>query len=153
MKKQDEKRFLLLISKLAIAFREKVTEEHGRLYAEYLREFPIEKIEKAVDRAIKELKWFPKVSELREFIFDDIENDYLDSRTEFEKKMLRDNDLSEEERLNIREKEREIAKRFLDELNEKWEKEKQENDQRRIIKFEERREQLRKQAKLVLGGE
>jgi len=142
-----------LISKLAIAFREKVTEEHGKLYAEYLREFPIEKIEKAVDRAIKELKWFPKVSELREFIFDDYEMDYLDSMREVGSIEDSGVEITEEERIAIREKEREVAKRFLDELNEKLEKEKQETEQKRIIKFEERREQLRKQAKLVLGGE
>jgi len=153
MKKQEEKRFLLLLSKLAIAFREKVTEEQASLYAEYLGEFPIEKIEKAVDRAIKELKWFPKISELRDFILDDFENDYLVKQGRVKEIQIYGNEIVEKEIMVETEKEKEIAKKFLSELQQKWEKEDEERKKDRIIKFEERREQLRKQAKMVLGGE
>jgi hypothetical protein len=152
VKKQDEKRFLLLISKLAIAFREKVSEEHGRLYAEYLKEFPIEKIEKAVDRAIKELKWFPKIAELRDFILDDFEYDYLESQSKV-KEIQTESGMGFSEISHNKEQEIEVARKFLEELHGKWERQEQEEERDRVIRFEERRERLRKQAKMLLGGE
>jgi hypothetical protein len=59
------------------AFGDSITEARFLIYFDDLIEFDFERVIKAFKRARRELKFFPKVSQLREFIFDDCESEYL----------------------------------------------------------------------------
>ena len=52
---------------LAEAFREELSDERRKIYISLLNDLTIEQFSLACNRAGQELKWFPKVAELREF--------------------------------------------------------------------------------------
>ena len=51
---------------LGEAFGEGLTAERQAIYATSLADIPVDKLRHAIKRAIRELKWFPKIAELRE---------------------------------------------------------------------------------------
>jgi len=51
---------------LGEAFGEGLTAERQAIYVTSLADIPLDKLRRAIRRAIKELKWFPKIAELRE---------------------------------------------------------------------------------------
>ncbi|MEM5872111.1 MAG: hypothetical protein QW051_04525 [Candidatus Aenigmatarchaeota archaeon] len=143
MKKEELQKFFVLMGKLAIAFRENLTPEQGKIYLEYLQGFGIEEIEKAIDRAIRELKFFPKISELIEFIEE--ENQYLSN---YEIKQLLwyseiDNEITPEGQKRIEE--------CIKQIWSKWNEEEAKKEEERKLNFEKRREELKKQFKIISG--
>lgn len=80
MEEKDVKQFLLLLVMLEEAFKEEVSKERAKIYFEALREFSLPQIKESFITVIRELKFFPKVAELRQFILGpprDRERDYL----------------------------------------------------------------------------
>lgn len=68
MQEKDKKEFLVLMATLSEAFKEDVSKERAKIYFEFLKGYSIEGIKYAIKRAIKELKFFPKISELLVFL-------------------------------------------------------------------------------------
>lgn len=66
MEKNDDVRFVELMTILAASFRQEVGQATLEGYSIGLGDTPIDAIELAVKRAIRECKFFPSVSELRE---------------------------------------------------------------------------------------
>jgi hypothetical protein len=63
-------RYQAAMDKLLLAKDFVLSAERGAIYFEDLHAFAIEEVEHALDRARKDLKWFPQVSELISFIRD-----------------------------------------------------------------------------------
>jgi len=68
MDEKDKKGFLVLMAMLSEAFKEEMSSERGKIYFEFLRKYPLYQVVWSVNQSIKELKYFPKVSELIDFI-------------------------------------------------------------------------------------
>jgi len=68
MKPEDKKNFLVLMAMLGEAFKEDVSSERAKIYFEFLQNHPLSDVTYAFKRAIRELKFFPKVSELIEMM-------------------------------------------------------------------------------------
>jgi hypothetical protein len=68
MKIEDKKNFLVLMAMLGEAFKEDVSSERAKIYFEFLKDKPIFEISYAFKRAIRELKFFPKISEIIELM-------------------------------------------------------------------------------------
>jgi hypothetical protein len=49
---------------LGTAYKEQIPKERAKLYFEFLREYPIVKISRAVQDHIRTSNWFPKIAEL-----------------------------------------------------------------------------------------
>ena len=67
MQIQDEKRFKAVIATLAEAFDRKLSEQLPEIYWQALEDLTIEDLEAASARAIRELKFFPRPADLRDF--------------------------------------------------------------------------------------
>lgn len=119
----------------------KPEEETIRLavFWETLKDYPIESVEAAFERAFRELKWFPRPADIIEFI-QEYENENYQKESEYLKI----------EWMEPTEEGREMAKKFLNELMEKLEEKERKADRERVINFEKRREELKKQAKLLV---
>jgi hypothetical protein len=63
-----DERFALAMVALAEVFRQQLTEQRIRLYAQALADLPVEAVEHAAQRAIKECRYFPTPAELRGFV-------------------------------------------------------------------------------------
>ncbi len=63
---ETEEWLLTQVMALGEAFGESLTAERQAIYARSLADMPIDQLSYAIGRAIKELKWFPKVAEIRE---------------------------------------------------------------------------------------
>jgi len=127
------------MKKLALAFDKEMPKERFLIYFEHLSKYSIEEIQFAVNRAIREEEFnvIPPVGRLIRYIEEMREENYC-PMLEYQK----------EERMS-KEKAMEALNKIFSMIDEK---EKQ-NEKDRVIRFEERRERLRRQAKLVLGGE
>jgi len=127
------------MKKLALAFDKEMPKERFLIYFEHLSKYSIEEIQFAVNRAIREEEFnvIPPVGRLIRYIEEMREENYF-PMLEYQK----------EERMS-KEKAMEALNKIFSMIDEK---EKQ-NEKDRVIRFEERRERLRRQAKLVLGGE
>lgn len=127
------------MKKLALAFDKEMPKERFLIYFEHLSKYTIEEIQYAVNRAIREEEYnvIPPVGRLIKYIEEMREENYF-PMLEYQK----------EERMS-KEKAREALNKIFSLIDEKG----KQNEEKRLIKFEERREQLRKQAKLFLGGE
>ncbi len=68
MIEQDRKGFLILMALLGEAFKEEVSTERAKIYFEFMKPYTLFAVMTAIKRAIRELKFYPKVSELLEFI-------------------------------------------------------------------------------------
>lgn len=68
MEKSDDQKFAGLMAMLATAFGQENTELRIEVYFDALQDFTIEEVEGVVYLAIKTLKFFPKVAELRELV-------------------------------------------------------------------------------------
>lgn len=64
IEKISKKDFTFLLAKLAAAFKEVLDEARIAVYYGYLNHLTREKLSKAVDTVILEMKFFPKVSEI-----------------------------------------------------------------------------------------
>jgi len=116
----------------------KLENAQARLYFEYLSYYPIEKVTQAVDRAIKELKWFPKIAELIDLMNPaPADPSYW---TEFTRIELKERELSPEE-----------AKRWLDQIYARVEQEDQKEAGAREQRFQDRKKILDAQKKIILG--
>lgn len=54
------------IAALGEAFGEALTAERQAIYAEALADIPVDRLRRAIRTAVRELKWFPKIAEIRE---------------------------------------------------------------------------------------
>ena len=140
MEEGDRSRFVALMAALKIAFREPPMEKRvemaqARLYFEYLSSYPIGKVAQAVERAIRELKWFPKIAELIELMKPD--PSYW---PEFPRLELKEREISREE-----------ARECLDLVYEHVERQEQKETEDREQRFKDRKKILEAQKKIVLG--
>lgn len=71
----DKKLFLQSLNSLESAFGEKLSEDRAKIYWDILKGYSDMKIKKAVIRSIRELKFFPKISEIIEIIEGNIEDE------------------------------------------------------------------------------
>ncbi len=71
----DKKLFLQSLNSLESAFDEKVSEDRAKIYWDILKGYSDREIKKSVIRSIRELKFFPKVSEIIEMIEGNIEDE------------------------------------------------------------------------------
>lgn len=71
----DKKLFLKSLNSLESAFGEKVSEDRAKIYWDILKGYSDIEIKKAVIRSIRELKFFPKISEIIEMIEGNIEDE------------------------------------------------------------------------------
>ena len=71
----DKKLFLQSLNSLESAFGEKVSEDRTKIYWDILKGYSDLNIKKAVIKSIRELKFFPKVSEIIEMIEGNIEDE------------------------------------------------------------------------------
>ena len=101
------------MAKTSEAFLIKPSEITGNTYFEDLQEFSLEKITRVFVRARKELLFFPRISQLREFILADVEKDYIEHSQDLP---LLENFMTPEDRALRREQEREAAKKALDHI-------------------------------------
>ncbi len=104
---------MLEMAKTSEAFLIKPSEITGKTYFEDLQEFSLEKIIRAFNRARKELLFFPRISQLREFILADAEQEYTEHPQDLP---LLENFMTPEDRGIRRDQEREAAKKALDHI-------------------------------------
>jgi len=71
----DKKLFLKSLNSLESAFGEKLNEDRAKIYWDILKGYSDIGIKKAVVRSIRELKFFPKISEIIEMIEGKIEDE------------------------------------------------------------------------------
>ncbi len=110
----------------------------ARLYFDYLSYYPIERVAQAVDRAIKELKWFPKVAELIDLMNPPAAD--LSYWPEFTQLELKEKELSPDE-----------AKRWLDQIYARVDQQDQKEASAREQRFQDRKRILEAQKKIILG--
>ncbi len=72
MRKQDKKMFIVELAKTGEAVGESPSEARIEVYFEELIDFPLEVVIKALKQARKEMKWFPKIPELRDYCSDEM---------------------------------------------------------------------------------
>ena len=146
MKKEDINRFKLIMNKARLSLpgpslndREKAL--RVEVFWEVLSFLDIEKVDRAFQRAILELKFFPTPSHILDFIHEEA------VQTISEREQI--------EWLEPTEEGKRKALEIIADLKERWAKEDLEKEQKRIEKMEERREVLKKQAKMfvVKGGQ
>jgi hypothetical protein len=145
MKKEDRKEFVRAMSKTAEAYGETLSEARIMIYFEDLLDLNLPDIVRALGMARKQLKFFPRVAQIREFIFQQVESEFMGSKSD---KPLLENFMTFEERKLRREQEREAAKRaisniykILDEKQVSW---KREIEQREMTEEEKKIVQERK---------
>jgi len=71
----DKKLFIQSLNSLESAFGEKVSEGRAKIYWDILKGYSDIEIKKAVVKSIRELKFFPKISEIIEMIEGNIEDE------------------------------------------------------------------------------
>ena len=71
----NKKLFLQSLNSLESAFGEKISEDRAKIYWDILKGYSDLNIKKAVIRSIRELKFFPKISEIIEMIEGNIEDE------------------------------------------------------------------------------
>lgn len=64
----EKKQFLYLMTRLANAFKEDVSEERFDIYFEFLGNYNYNILERAVNSIIRNNKWFPKIAEIEEYL-------------------------------------------------------------------------------------
>jgi hypothetical protein len=134
------------MARLAIAFKEEISEERVALYYEFFGVEDFEKLRIAIDQIILDNKWFPKISEIHEYIHpsDSAHEDwyqYLERETEqFQSLMIehKENRITKEE-----------AKGLIADLKQRWQDEEEKKEELRAQEFETKRAILKKQAKLL----
>jgi hypothetical protein len=142
----EKKQFLYLMTRLAKAYNEDFDPERFELYWEFLGELQYEKVEEAINRLIRESKWFPKIADLEKLIRPGVSEEaeymnYLDrANKEFKE------GLKKIEWTPSKTEAKEILQEFQRHLKEHEEQEAQE----RAIEFEDNRKSLKKQAELLL---
>lgn len=72
MKRQDKKLFIVELAKTGEAVGDSPSEARIEVYFEELTDFPLEVVIKALKRARREMKWFPKIPELRDYCNDEM---------------------------------------------------------------------------------
>ncbi len=70
MKKQDKKLFIVEMAKTGEAVGESPSEARIEVYFEELADFPLEVVVASLKQARREMKWFPKIPELRDYCND-----------------------------------------------------------------------------------
>lgn len=68
MQEKDKKEFLVLMAMLAEAFKEDISKDRAKIYFDFLKPYSMDGIRYAFKRAIKELRFFPKIAELLVFL-------------------------------------------------------------------------------------
>ncbi len=109
------------------------------VFWEVLEPYSITVVEKAISRATRELSFFPAPAGIIDFIEEEI--GYPPSLPL----------LTWEDQLPTEEG-RKKARELLRSLNERWKREDEENERKRVIEFEKSRQRLLKQKKLFGGG-
>jgi hypothetical protein len=72
MKRQDKKVFIVEMAKSGEAVGESPSEARIEVYFEELTDFPLEVVIAALKQARREMKWFPKIPELRDYCNDEM---------------------------------------------------------------------------------
>jgi hypothetical protein len=93
-------------------------------------------VEKALQKALSSLKWFPTPSEVRELLVEEIRSGY--------------NPLQIEDNFALT---RERAHELLRTVFDKYEQAEVDKEKKRAIEFEKKRKELKKQARLIEGAD
>ena len=134
----DKKQFLILLAWMAEAFKEEMGKERAKIYFDFLKGYPIEKLKDTFKWAIQELKFFPKISELIDHLTEDPHSS-IDYWPEFK-------EIKHEEKVIPKSEAKTLVSAIYDELDKKRE-EKNSESQRR---FNERKNKLQEQKKQIL---
>lgn len=139
----EKKKFLYLMTKLVMAFKEDFGKERGDLYYEFLgNEDPI-LLNSVIDEIIRDKQWFPKISEILELIHPKPKEVDLSYWPSFNDRPM----IEHQEPFN-----KEEAKAFLGEIsNHIKDKERKEVEDRQKG-FEERKKMLQEQKKKIMEG-
>lgn len=68
MEEKDRKGFLILMAMLSEAFKEEMSTERAKIYFEFLKPYSLYQVMNSIKYSIRHFKFFPKISELAEFI-------------------------------------------------------------------------------------
>ena len=150
MKRQDKKVFIVELAKTGEAVGESPSEARIEVYFEELVDFPLEVVAAALKQARREIKWFPKIPELRDYCNDRMLV-YNARQVEIhEDRLLPETvTLTEEQQRQSRER----VKALLQKVNRKLGIQDFEEKGEKHKLVEQRKELLRRQAKeLRLGG-
>ena len=71
----DKKTFSEMMKLLQASFREKINEDTNKAYWDILKEYSDNDIKRVTVKCIKELKFFPKIAEMRELIEGNLEDE------------------------------------------------------------------------------
>jgi hypothetical protein len=120
-----------------------VAEETLRIdvFWEALKNHSIESVINAFERGFKEFKWFPRPAEIIDFISDESQRNYSENQKIDSDHQLQWMDPNEQGRVQ--------AKELFEKLYSRWDDEEAEMEKLRNQRFEERRKELKKQAKLL----
>jgi hypothetical protein len=113
----------------------------AEVYWEEFKNLSMHYFEMAVNEAISSCLFFPKPSELYDFINPKRDSEIMAERT---KKAI--------EWMEPTEEGKRIAIEMIGELHNNWKRQDEKTEQERKERFERNRERLRKQAKLLKGG-
>lgn len=139
MKRIDKKRFAVALARMTVALPGMNLSEadialRADVFWEELEQYSIEQVEEAFKWARGSLHFFPKPVEIIEHIHEQIprpkEIGYMEPTS----------------------KGREVALKMINELKERWAQEDAEEKRKRDIRFEERKQELKKQNRLLLGN-
>jgi hypothetical protein len=146
MKEEDRKRFLVLMARMKVSLPSQmnlsVKEEALRadVFWEALKYASIEDVTMGIERACNELKWFPPPIEIENFIYEHNHQKYLRNQSERQEQIEW---MEPTEAGKVKAKE--LIQSFYDKLN----REDIEAENGRIDRFQQRRIELKKQAKVI----
>ena len=149
MKRQDKKVFIVELAKTGEAVGESPSEARIEVYFEELTDFPLEVVTAALKQARREMKWFPKIPELRDYCNDQMLV-YNARRVEIhaDRQLPETVTLTEEQQRQSRER----VKALIREVNRKLGIRDLEDEGEKQERVEERKELLRQQAEELRSG-
>ncbi len=135
------------LAKTGEAVGDSPTEARIEVYFEELADFPLEAVIKALKQARREMKWFPKIPELRDFCNDEmlVCNDRHAERVPADRQLPETVTLTEEQQRQSRERVNALIREMNRKLGIHFEEEKPEKKTKRSS-VEQQREILRQQA-------
>jgi len=135
------------MTRLALAFNEEIGEDRFKIYFEFLGDADYQSANEAINTLIKGSKWFPKIAEIEKLMYPepDLEMQYIRSLENKTREAI--GWMSE---LEPSEEGKKLAKKMVNDLFGKWKEEDEKKEDERRVKFEKSRENLKKQARLLM---
>ncbi len=139
------------LAKTGEAVGDSPTEARIEVYFEELTDFPLEVVMKALKQARREMKWFPKIPELRDFCNDEmlVYKDRSAERVPADRQLPQTVALTEEQQRQSRER----VDALIREVNRKLGIQLDEDPKTREKRFRKRKETLKQQAEEMANNE